>query len=90
MYLICKNLSSHHQMMLCVKFACKWPSGSGEEDINFVNLKVFLLFRYYLPSEKGMAFHFNKLEFPLPKDALWQVWLKFGPVVLEKIKMWKV
>ena len=69
MYLICKNLSSSHQMMLCVKFACKWPSDSGEEDINFVNLKVFLLFRFYLPLEKGMTVHLNKLEFPLPKDA---------------------
>ena len=41
---------------------------------NFVD--VFSLFRNYLPLEKGGALHLNKLEFPLPKDALCQVWLK--------------
>ena len=108
--------------------------------LKFVN--VFSLFRYYLPLEKGVALHLNKLESPSPKDALSQVWLKlaqwflrrrflkfvnvfslfpyylplennwgpsfeqtwipftqgyfvpslveFGPVVLEKMKMWKV
>ena len=44
--------------------------------LNVVN--VFLLFHYYLPMEKGMAFHSNKLDFPLPKDALCQVWLKLA------------
>ena len=41
---------------------------------NFVN--VFSLFRNYLPSENGGALHLNILEFPLPKDALCQFWLK--------------
>ena len=45
---------------------------------NFVN--VFLLFRNYLPLEKGGAFHLNKLDYPSPKDALCQVWLKFYPL----------
>ena len=35
----------------------------------FVN--VFLLFLNYLPLEKGGALHLNKLESPLPKDALY-------------------
>ena len=39
---------------------------------NFVN--VFLLFSNHLPLEKGGALHLNKLESPLPKDALCQVW----------------
>ena len=43
---------------------------------NFVN--VLLLFRNYLPLEKGRALHLNKLEFPSPKDALCQVWLKLA------------
>ena len=43
---------------------------------NFVN--VFSLFPNYLPLEKGGALHFNKLEFPLPKDALCQVLLKLA------------
>ena len=42
----------------------------------FVN--VFLLFRNYLPLEKGMALHLNNHEFPLPNDALCQVWLKLA------------
>ena len=44
--------------------------------LNFVN--VFSLFRNYLPLEKGGAYHLNKLESPLPKDALCQVWLKLA------------
>ena len=43
---------------------------------NFVS--VFSLFRNYLPLEKGVAFHLYKLEFPSPKDTLWQVWLKIA------------
>ena len=36
--------------------------------LKFVN--VFSLFRNYLPLGKGVALHLNKLESPLPKDAL--------------------
>ena len=36
-------------------------------------------------AEKSVVIHLNKLEFPLPKDALYQVWLKIGPVILEKV-----
>ena len=41
---------------------------------NFVN--VFSLFRDYLPLGKGVVYYLNKLEFPSPKNALGQVWLK--------------
>jgi hypothetical protein len=34
---------------------------------------AFLLFRYYLPLEKGDPLHLNKLESPPPKDDLCQV-----------------
>ena len=45
--------------------------------IIFFNLSnVFSLFRNYLPMEKGMAHLLQKLESPLSKDALCQVWLK--------------
>ena len=40
----------------------------------------FSLFRNYLPLEKRVALHLNKLDFPPPKDALCQVWL-----VVEKV-----
>ena len=43
---------------------------------NFVN--VFSLFPNYLPLGKGGALHLNKLDSPLPKDALCQVWLKLA------------
>ena len=45
-----------------------------ERFLNF--LKVYLIFRYYVPFNKGVALHFNKLEYPFPKDSLCQVWLK--------------
>ena len=42
----------------------------------FLNISnIILLIRYYLPLEKGVALHFNKLESPSPKDALCKVWL---------------
>ena len=47
-----------------------------KKTFKFVN--VFLLFLNYLPFEKGVALHLNKLESPPPKDALWQVWLKLA------------
>ena len=50
--------------------------GSGEEDLNFVN--TFLLFRNYLPLEKGETLYLKQIEFPSPKDALYQVWLKLA------------
>ena len=40
------------------------------------NFNIILLFCYYLPLEKGMAFHLNKLESPSSKDALCQVLMK--------------
>jgi hypothetical protein len=40
------------------------------------NFSVFLLFRDYLPLEKGYPFRLNNFECPLPKDDLRQVWLK--------------
>ena len=44
--------------------------------LNVIN--VLSLFRNYLPLEKGGALHLNKLESPLPKDALCYVWLKLA------------
>jgi hypothetical protein len=41
-------------------------------------ISVFLLFRYYLPLEKGYLLHLKKLKSPLPKDDLCQIWLKLA------------
>ena len=38
------------------------------EFFNFV--RVFLLFCYYVPFERGVTLHLNKLKYPLPKDVL--------------------
>ena len=39
---------------------------------------LYSSFRYHLPVEKGVGLYFKKLESPLLKDALCQVWLKFA------------
>ena len=45
----------------------------------FLNIfKIVLLFRYYLPLEKGVTFRLNKFESPPLKDALCLVWLKLA------------
>ena len=50
---------------------------------NFFN--VSLLFCNYLPIEKGVALHLNKLESPWSKDALCQVWkLKFAQLFWKR------
>jgi hypothetical protein len=42
----------------------------------FKIVSVFLLFRFYLPLEKGYPLPLNKLESPPPKNDLCQVLLK--------------
>ena len=82
------NLNPLHPRMFCVKFGWNWPSGSREEDFkNFVN--VFLLFHYF-PFEKRLVLHLCKLESPSPKDALWQVCLKFPEWFLRRRKCEKL
>ena len=39
-------------------------------------INIFLLFRNYLPLEKGRALYLNKFKSPSHKDALCQFWLK--------------
>ena len=56
------------------------------EKISFKFVNVFLLFRNYLPLKRGVVLHLNKFEFHLPKDALWQVWLKLAQWFL---RIWK-
>ena len=51
-----------------------------EKKIFFKFVNVFPLFRNYLPLEKGGTLHLKKLEFPSPKNALWQI----CSLVLEK------
>ena len=69
MVLLWTKLDPIHPRMLCAKFDFKLAQWFWRKRfLNFVN--VFSLFRNYLLLEKGWALHLNKLESPLPKDAL--------------------
>jgi hypothetical protein len=57
--------------MLSYKFQLFWPSSSLEENLN--DPTPFLHFCDYLPFGEDLALYFNKLEFPLPKDNLYEV-----------------
>ena len=71
---ICRSLNFLHSRMLWTTFVWYSLSGSGEKV--FVN--VFSLLQYDLPLEKCGALNMNKLEFPSPNDAFWQVCMKFA------------
>ena len=68
------NLNFLHLWMFCLKFDWYWPSGSGDE--KFININLFSPFHYHSLLEMNMTLHLHKLEFPIPYDALCQVWLK--------------
>jgi hypothetical protein len=48
----------------------------------FNDLSNFLHFYDYLPFKEDLALYLNNLEFPLPRDDLYQIWI--GLLVLEK------
>ena len=71
------NLNFLHSRIMCTKFDWIWAADTGKEDFK-KKFSLFLLFRYYLPLEKGYPRSVNKLIFPLSKDDLCQVWLKLA------------
>ena len=66
------NLNPIYSMMLCAKFGWNRPIGSGDEDL-LVSSVYFLLFRYYLTLENGVAFIWTNLN-----PELCHVWLKLS------------
>jgi hypothetical protein len=55
-------------------------------------LKIFsviLFFCYYLPLERGNPLHLKKLESPLLKDDLCQIWLKLVQWFWRRSRKWK-
>ena len=72
------NISYKKNTFTHDKYGWNWPSDSREDYfwINFVN--VFSLCGYYLALEKRVALHLNKVESPLAREALCQVWLKLA------------
>ena len=66
-FFIWRNLNPLHPRMICAEIGWNWLIGYGEED--FLILNVISRFRNYLPFEKSMALHLNKLMSPSHKDA---------------------
>jgi hypothetical protein len=53
----------------------------------FLNdLALYLHICDYLPLEKDRAHYLKKLEFPLPKDYLYQIWLKLAKWFWRRFK----
>ena len=75
--IIYKNVNPLYTKIYCAKFGWNWTSGSGE-DFSQISSLYFYYFIIIFPWKKGVAFHFNKFEFSLPKNALCQVWLKLA------------
>ena len=46
--------------------------------LNFINDSIISISLFCLRLENGMVFYLNKFEFPLLKNALYQVWLKLS------------
>jgi hypothetical protein len=68
------NLNLHYIRKLSCKYELFWFFGSWEEDFymtppHFCNYLIF---------EEDLALNLNNLEFPLPKDYLYHVWLKLA------------
>jgi hypothetical protein len=60
------------------KLSCRselfWFNGCLEDDFS-ITLPYFC---YCLPFQEGLALYLNNFEFPLPKDVLYEVWLKLA------------
>ena len=69
-------MSPHNTWILCAKFDCNKPSGSGEEDLQISSM----YFRYFaiISPWKGRTLHLKKFESSSPKDALCLVCLKLA------------
>lgn len=63
-------------------------SGPGSREEDFKNMSPY--FHYFLTISfwKGFGHSFDEIESPSPKDALWQVWLKwpFSSEEVENVK----
>ena len=62
--------------MLCAKIIWNWLSGSGEEDF-LISSMYFLLFRNYLPLEKGGPIIWRNLN-PLHPRCIVPILVEIG------------
>ena len=82
------NLNSLHPKMIVPIFVEICPVVLEKKILKIC--EFIFAFCNYLPLEKGVAIHLNKLESPSPKNLV-PSFVENGPVVLEKkMKMWKV
>jgi hypothetical protein len=80
--LICTILNSLYLRMICTKFYWNW--------LAFLKIfSKFLLFCYYLPLGKGVVLHLYNSESPLPKDDLYQLWLKLAQRFWRRSRKYK-
>jgi hypothetical protein len=66
------NLNLHHVRKLSCKSKLFWSGSSS------IDPSLSLHFCDYLHCEEDLALYLNKLEFPSPKNDLYQVWLKLA------------
>ena len=90
--LLLSPLEKRHGISFKQPFPCKRmlcvPSSSGEEVVN-----EFSLFAIISHWKKEVSVHMKKVEFPLTKQSLCQVWFKClscGCGIEKKTKMWKI
>ena len=69
--------------MLCAEFGRNWPSGSAEEDFQISSM-YFHYFRNYLPLEKDVAIHLNKIWIHFAPGCFVTSLVEICLVVLEK------
>ena len=69
-FVITSPLNPLHPKMLCVQFSWKWPSGPGSRKFIKFQQCIFAIISHWKEAYLSLV----KLESPLPKDALCQVW----------------
>jgi hypothetical protein len=69
------SLKMHYFRKLSCKSKLFWLISSQGKKFS-MTLTNFCNFFYYLPFEEALALYLKNLEFPLPKNDLYQVWLK--------------
>jgi hypothetical protein len=74
------NFNLHNIRKLFCKCELFWDSGSLDKKLNDP-----ILFLRLSPFWRRPALYLCKIEFPLCEDDLYQVWLKIGLLVLEKM-----
>ena len=70
--MILTNLNLHYVKKLPCKFELFWQVVLEKKIFQFLH------FCDYFPFEEDLVLHLNKLEFPSPKNDLYQVWLKLA------------